>query len=540
MSASGSSAAVTPRSTSTAISAADLRVRLTALAHDSMMGRMTGEAGSHVATAYIASEFERLGLEPAGENGTYFQTVPFFRLSADSARINVDEMALRPGDDFLPISLRAALRPMDGATVVFGGYAGDTLSWPTAAELAGRVVVLTLSPDASGVRTRVRVAAIASHPRLARAAAVAIAQLDLIGAEQVSSIRAGTLVNDTTRTTSAPPLFFVTPAAADRLLGAPSSALRTGATGRAVTGSLAASVSALPYPARNVVAILRGRDPLVNGQYVSLSAHSDHVGFDRSPVDHDSLRAFNRVVRPMGADSPPRAATAEESLRVRSILDSLRRVRPPRLDSIRNGADDDGSGTVSLLEIAEAMAARAERPRRSILFVSHTAEEVGLTGSRWFTDHPTVPRDSIIAEIDQDMIGRGSLSDAPGGGPAYLEVVGARRLSTQFGDLLEAASARQASPFRFDYSFDAPGHPQQYYCRADHFSYARYGIPSVSLSRGLHLDYHQVTDEAEYIDYDVLARVSQLVMDAMLSVAELDRRVALDKPRGNPLEPCRQ
>ncbi len=161
-------------------------------------------------------------------------------------------------------------------------------------------------------------------------------------------------------------------------------------------------------------------------------------------------------------------------------------MHTPRLDSINNGADDDGSGTIALIEIAEAFAKGGVHPRRSILFVSHTAEEKGLLGSAWYTDHATVPIDSIVAEFDVDMIGRGAATDIKGGGPTYLEVVGLRRLSKEFGDWVESVNAKEPLPFVFNYEYDVPGHPDQYYCRADHYSYARYGIPSVSLSRGEH------------------------------------------------------
>jgi Zn-dependent M28 family amino/carboxypeptidase len=217
-------------------------------------------------------------------------------------------------------------------------------------------------------------------------------------------------------------------------------------------------------------------------------------------------------------------------------------LRAPRADSICNGADDDGSGTVAILELAEAYASLPpdERPRRSLLFVSHTAEERGLLGSAWYTDHATVPVDSIVAEIDEDMVGRGTAWDLPKGGPTYLEVVGARRLSNEFADMLEAANGMQPVPFVFNYEFDVPGHPLQYYCRADHYSYARYGIPSVALSRGEHLDYHQVTDEAQYIDYPDLLRVVNLVHDAILRVANADHAPRLDKPKGDPHARCVQ
>ncbi|HTD61853.1 MAG TPA: M20/M25/M40 family metallo-hydrolase, partial [Gemmatimonadaceae bacterium] len=324
------------------------------------------------------------------------------------------------------------------------------------------------------------------------------------------------------------------------------STLTPGATGATVSGHFDFARSPVPYPARNVVAVLRGSDPRLRGEYVSLTAHNDHVGFDHNPVDHDSLRAFNRVIRPMGADSPVRDPTPAEWTRIHAILDSLRRVRPPRRDSIRNGADDDGSGTVAILEIAEKMARGGAHPKRSILFVSHTGEEAGLLGSRWFTDHSTVPLDSIIGEIDQDMVGRGTATDFPRGGtgagdPTYLEVVGAKRLSSQFGAILEAANTKQPVPFVFDYEYDVPGHPLQYYCRADHYSYARYGIPSVALSRGEHLDYHQVTDEVQYIDFTDLARVTRMVYDAAMALANTPTRPALDAPKQkDPHAPCVQ
>src|SRR5207302_6660614 len=183
-------------------------------------------------------------------------------------------------------------------------------------------------------------------------------------------------------------------------------------------GGVRFSVGPLAYAARNVIAVLPGGDPRLSGEFVSISAHHDHVGYTGRPVDHDSTYAFNRVVRPMGADSPMRVPLPAEATRVRAIRDSLARLRPSRPDSVFNGADDDGSGTVGLVEIARVLAA-GPRPRRSILFVSHAAEERGLLGSAWYTDHATVPVDSLAGEVDKDMIGRGNVVDLPKGGPGY-------------------------------------------------------------------------------------------------------------------------
>jgi len=151
-----------------------------------------------------------------------------------------------------------------------------------------------------------------------------------------------------------------------------------------------------------------------------------------------------------------------------------------------------------------------------------------------------VPRDSIVTELNMDMIGRGGAADVKGGGAGYLQLIGSRRLSTELGDLVETVAKTEPTSFHFDYQFDANGHPQQYYCRSDHYEYARYGIPIVFFSTGGHRDYHQVTDEAEYIDYDQLARVATLVHDVAVRAANLDHRLVVDKKKPDPHGQCVQ
>ena len=535
------SAAPTPASaTSAAITPADLEKRLYIIADDSMMGRETGSEGDFKTAAYVASEFKRLGLEPAGDSGTYFQTVPFWRVAMDpGSTIHIGNTVLVPGRDFIETPA-APMRSFDGVDPIFAGSAADTTRWIDAEQARGRVVVVDVP---AGIPLRGRPLPMA---RLQTSAALIIVGLEQIAPEQRARIVEGRPVPSATLNPNAPTALYVSHAAVASLFDRPLTTLAPGAVGAKLTMRVGFTASPVAFPARNVVAILRGSDPALRGEYVALTAHNDHVGFDHMPVDHDSLRAFDRVIRPMGADSPVREPTAAEWTRIRSMLDSLRRMHKPRLDSIRNGADDDGSGTVSILEIAEAMARGPQRPRRSILFVNHTAEEAGLLGSAWFTDHATVPVDSIVAEIDQDMVGRGLPTDFPRGGtgaasPTYLEVVGDQKLSKEFASMLEAANVKQPVPFEFDRTYAAPGHPLQYYCRADHYNYARYGIPAVALSRGEHLDYHQVTDEAQYISYPDLARVSNMVYDAAMSIANADHRPVLDvaKPT-NPHAPCRQ
>ena len=205
--------------------------------------------------------------------------------------------------------------------------------------------------------------------------------------------------------------------------------------------------------------------------------------------------------------------------------------------------------SVSVLEIAEAFAKGREKPKRSVIFVWHTGEEAGLLGAQYFTDHPTVPRDSIVAQLNMDMVGRGRATDVTGekkeggllmGGPGYLQLVGSRRLSTELGDLLETVNTEYKLGFMFDYGMDANGHPQNIYCRSDHYEYARYGIPIVFMTTGGHADYHQVTDEPQYIDYGHMAEIGTLVYRSAMRVANLDHRIVVDKPKPDPKGRCVQ
>ncbi|MBK8648479.1 MAG: M28 family peptidase [Gemmatimonadetes bacterium] len=530
-------ALVDAQTTGAAITAADLRRRLFLVADDSMGGRATGSRGNYQSAEYIAREFKRLGLRPAGDDGTYFQTVPFFRLRADSAsQLMAGAATLQMGRDVIVALVRSIPRPLDGKRVVYGGALDDSSSWISADSARDRVVVLSAPPGATFRTTFL----LNQTRRFQEAVTVAVPILESFPPELAASQQAGRVTIDTTRTASAPGRLFITTAAAERFLGRPLAGTAPGTLGEVMHGAGTVSYQPLPYAARNVVAVLPGSDPRRSGTYVSLTSHNDHVGFDSAPVDHDSLRALQRVTRPLGADSPAREPTTAEWASIRATLDSLRRLRPPRLDSIRNGADDDGSGTVVMLEIAEALASARVRPARSVLFVSHAAEEEGLLGSRWFTDHPTVPRDSIVSEFDMDMVARGNAIDLAEGSPTYLELIGSRRLSREYGALIDAANARQPLPFTFNLTYDQPGHPLQYYCRADHYSYARYDIPAAVISRGEHADYHQVTDEAQYADFDLMVRVGHFAKAVVEAVANLDHRPLVDVPRRNPNAPCVQ
>ena len=177
---------------------------------------------------------------------------------------------------------------------------------------------------------------------------------------------------------------------------------------------------------------------------------------------------------------------------------------------------------MGLVAIARALAASPERSRRSVLFVWHTGEEAGMLGSEWYVTHPTVPIDSVVAQLNADMIGRNA--------PDSLMLVGPRVApngqSRVLGALVDSVNTALARPFTINRDWDSPDHPEQIYLRSDHYSYAKRGIPIVFYTTGLHEDYHKVSDEVSKIDFDKLSRVSELIMRSALAVAN-----RTDRPR---------
>jgi hypothetical protein len=536
--------------TSAAITAADLRHRLFIYADDSMMGRKAGTEGNMKATAYIANELRRMGVQPGGENGTYFQNVPLLHLQASMTKaITVDGRSFMPARDYIGRTPKM----FNNVPAIYGGVFGEA-SMITPEMAAGKVVVLAVPKDAMG-KPKWSGTRQPSTARYRTAHSVAIVGMDgMAPSDWIPLMEEGTdFLNDPANPIdlSVPDavggFLYVSNAMGEAMLGGPLANMVPGAAGRIVGGGMGFDTTRVI--ARNVIGIIPGSDPKLRGEYVAIGAHNDHVGMTSAHVDHDSLKAFNIVALPQGADSFPREMTPARVAEFTRILDSLRKVHRPKIDSVYNGADDDGSGTVSVLEIAEAFQNAGTRPKRSLILVWHTGEELGLFGSEYFTDHPTVPRDSIVAQLNMDMVGRGGANNVVGidkdrreirGGPDYVQLVGSRRLSTELGDLIESVNTMQKQPLRFDYSIDANGHPSMIYCRSDHYSYARYGIPITFFTTGGHSDYHQLTDEPQYIEYDHMQRVASLVKSAAERIANLDHRIVVDKPKPDPKGQCVQ
>jgi hypothetical protein len=477
--------------------AEDLRRDLFAFADDSMLGRSAETPNGARAARFIAAQLKAAGIAPAGDSGGYLQRVPLSRTFVRSARFTVTSPVghtnLPIGSHLIPVPSLGEGLPLPvlqaAGDLVFAGYG---LSAPgfgrndlTGLSLADKVVVF-VNDAPPGLDSAHR--ASLRDPRslgdrlgaiMERRPAAIIVLFTGRQAGELPALAAG-LSDSSLRLQPTldgprelPMVIFGTTHDAGPLLpaGWPHNDRPRVLDGR----SFAAKVDLVQdvVPAFNVVAVIPGSDSALAHTYVAFGAHLDHIGI--LPAEHG--------------------------------------------DSIANGADDDGSGSMSLIEMAKRMQ-HAPRTKRSLLFVWHTGEELGLFGSEWFTSHPTVALDSIVAQLNADMIGRND--------PDSLYLIGPRSApngqSTVLGAIVDSVNSASARPFLINRDWDAPSHPEQLYYRSDHYNYAKHGVPIVFFTTGLHADYHKVTDSPDKIDYDKLSRVATLILHIGTAVANSPTR----------------
>jgi hypothetical protein len=507
------------------ITDAQLRAYLTFIAADVLEGRLTPSRGLDTAAAFLASHLGRLGLTPAGDPGTFLQTIALTRrrLDIEKTSLAIGSRTLAYGDDFLPGELAGTA---EGQLVYVGNGSvirSRGVDPYKGLDVAGKIVVSHVglpagfsqgdmkgprgedwepTEDAARTRGAVAVLFLPDYAALERWPATRESRRTRSSLTVDAFVGPGPVLPTATLSARGVGLLF----AGERVppLEAFQRAVRREpaepfafSAGKVVRLAVTAVEERLTTS--NVVAVLTGSDDRLADEYVALGAHYDHLG--TTPT--------------------PNAAG----------------------DAIYNGADDDGSGTAALLAIAEAFATARIRPKRSLLFVWHTGEEQGLWGSRYFTEHPTVPLDRVVAQLNIDMIGRGRPPGSPRpNGPLALTdsdtvyVVGSRRLSTALGGLLERANAAYHA-LQLDYSLDDPSNPARIYERSDHYQYAKRGIPVAFFFTGVHPDYHGLEDEVDRIDFTKLRRVTQSIYATARLVADTRDRPRADAPAATPTAP---
>ena len=233
-----------------------------------------------------------------------------------------------------------------------------------------------------------------------------------------------------------------------------------------------------PKPSENVLAFIPGSEK--PEEIIVLSAHYDHVGTDKD-------------------------------------------------GNVYNGADDDGSGTVSLLEVAQAFqqAVRdGNGPKRSILFLHVTGEEIGLYGSRYYTENPVYPLENTVCNLNSDMVGR--IDPDKKDSPNYIYLIGSDKLSQELHNLSEEVNEKYTQ-LELDYTYNDENDPNRFYYRSDHYNFAKHNIPIIFYFNGVHEDYHKITDTPDKIEYDLMAKRAQLIFQTAWEVANRDSRITADK-----------
>ncbi|MEO7539972.1 MAG: M20/M25/M40 family metallo-hydrolase [Pyrinomonadaceae bacterium] len=499
------------------ITAKQLKDYLTFIASDELEGRDTPSRGLDIAAMYIAQHLSSWGIKPAGDDGTYFQKVPLRhgKVDADRTWLGLNGQTYHYGKDFV-----AAQFPGDlsGASIVFAGSGwllkSKNIDAFQGIDVRDKVVVI-----AGGLPKGIGFSDLKGPQGGDWMTPVVYAQSK--GAKAVIAFPSfsnlanweGTIYNQSEKgfvEFGKPPVQVTIPniMVAPHVVAALFQGERSSASNlfnRSITGdpleafdlmstkkaTLSVKVYTENIHTQNVIGILEGSDPVLKNEYVVIGAHYDHVG----------MNPFF-----------------------------------PGADKIWNGADDDGSGTVSVLSMAEAFAKGAVRPKRSILFIWHAGEEKGLWGSEYFADNPTVPIGSIITELNIDMIGR---YQNPGDEnhpqnknlpkPGEVFTIGSRMMSTELGEVSDAVNKSYLN-LSYNFKYDDPKDPEQYFYRSDHFNYAKKGIPIIFFMDGSHADYHQPSDSIEKINFEQMEKVARTIMATGWELANRAARPKVDKP----------
>jgi len=479
------------------ITANDLRAHLTFLSSSELEGRETTYRGQKVAAQYIAAVFWKLGLKPAGGDGSFLQpfSVIVTKPSAHTT-LTVASGSTRQqftfGKDFLTTATRETTVT---ASALLVGFQDASLTKDQLETLAGKVVVLfsgrrvPASDTAAGRASR-------RFSRFPQAAATILILDEAAGATLESQARAmaNTLEKGQMVLKDAPPRGFRssapvitvgsevasvllrqfkgTPGDLRRIIAADTMFRPTALDGITATINVKASIE--EKTSENVAALLEGSDPKLKNEYVVFTAHYDHVGV--SAVD----------------------------------------------GAIYHGADDDGSGTSTILELAEAFVLNPVKPKRSLLFMTVGWSEKGLLGSSYYSDHPLFPLEQTIANINMDMVGRIDKKHTDANDKRYVYVIGSDKISMELDSLVTGAN-KQTVRLSLDYLYNDDNDPNQFYRRSDHYNFARKGVPIVFFFTGVHEDYHRPTDTVDKILFENMVDIGRLAYVTGWKVANFKR-----------------
>jgi hypothetical protein len=465
-----------PEAYAKTISAQDLKKHLYIVAGPEMEGRETATEGQRKAAAYIESQFRNLGLQP-GNNGSYQLFYDVYQDSLTGAALEVNGQSFQQDKDFNAIASNTDATMKFSEVIFVGSNSADSLK---NLNLAGRLVMIITGAPMGG-----RIPANSIYSTLINKGVSAILVVNNSFPKTMPASRKGAQSTNAFKRSITPQQFLISENVARAIIGADYDAVKAAtSTVRTYTANVLLDVNktTVTTQSSNVIAVLPGTD--LKDQYLFVTAHYDHLG--------------------------------------------------KRGDSIiYYGADDDGSGTVSVLEIAEAFAkakAAGKGPRRTVVFMTVSGEEKGLWGSDYYSSHPVFPLAQTTADLNIDMIGRTDSSRKVGDSTNYVYVVGDDKLSSDLRPISEAVNKKYVK-MELDYKFNDPNDRNRIYYRSDHYNFAKKGVPIIFYYDGmLGADYHKPTDTPDKINYNLLAKRAQLVFYTAWEMANRNDQLKRDIP----------
>lgn len=492
------------------ITAADMKDLLTDLAGKEFEGRETGTEGQKKAARYIADHFRKMGLPALGRDGSYFQQINFLSQSWDNIDLELDGEGLRHLWDYY--SIPADNQTMDWTDLdelVFLGYGIDDAAYSdfSGADVNGKAVLIyrgepknkdgqywisgTEEPSEWSAGVDKKLQAAKKH------GAKVVFFIDDNFKEHVSEARKSILNRRLSMVEKMPEdrqlanSVYLSSEVAKKMIGGKFKKVvkarkkiekkgKSKAVAIPVNLRLRQEVNERKLVGENVLGYVEGTDPELKNELLIVTAHYDHLG--------------------------------------------------KRGDDIYYGADDNGSGTSTVLEVAQAFVEAKKKdigPKRSVLFMLVSGEEKGLLGSHYYVEYPIFPLEQTIANVNVDMVGRVDKKHEEAGNPNYIYVIGSNRLSTELHQINEDANARYTQ-LELDYTYNAEDDPNRYYYRSDHYNFAERGIPAVFYFNGTHEDYHRTSDTVDKINFEKMEKIGRLVFYTSWELANRDERIKVD------------
>ena len=489
------------------INVEDAKKHLTVLTSDELEGRETGEPGQHKAAKYIAGHFKTLGLLVMdGEEATYLQRFPLNVTKADETKLKIGDTALEPYNDFYALPVGKDL-VLNATEILFVGYGISEKVYDDykKTDVKGKVLLMMggepLDKDSISLitGTKERTEWSTGYSKKAELAktkgAAAVIFINSHFEEKIMYYKL--LKNDRTlsleqnnKEEEKMPQISISVKVANQILVSSGKTIkdikqkiRKKERTISLTIKTPFELNIIAKPEKiyseNVLGFIRGRE--LPDEYIFVTAHYDHLGMKDG--------------------------------------------------KIYRGADDDGSGTTGVLEIAHAFAQAKNAgftPKRSIVFMTVAGEEKGLLGSSYYTDHPYVPIAATVCDLNIDMIGR--IDADHKNDSSYIYVIGSDKISTELHTINEQANATYTH-LNLDYKYNDPKDPNRFYYRSDHYNFAEKGVPIIFYFNGVHEDYHKPSDDISKLSFDLLVKRAQLAFFTAWEVANRKDRIKSDVPQ---------